>query len=236
MDKSIQTITGAIGIYFSIHYFYSYMWFKKFFALHGLETFAILTFEDVTYSFGEANYQIILISSVGMIWAWLWMLMDFKFQQGPNPLRDISIKRMSKSSKWGILICLLIGVGLLTWLYVYLIPKLDSFIIGYIILILGCPIFCSLYHEKKMQIFATFWVFSILWGVKFIDKVILEMKKDTSPSTSQFKFCIDGDQKGTNNGDYLVYHGYKYIILGNSKTKEYQLFPTDQVKDQKYFR
>lgn len=236
MNNSIQTITGSIGIYFSIHYFYSYMWFKKFFALHGLETFAILTFEDVTYSFGEANYQIIVISSVGMIWAWIWMLMDFKIQIGSNPFQNFSIKRMSKSAKWGILTCLLIGAGLLTWLYVYWFPKLDSFIIGFIILILGCPIFCSLYNEKKTQIFATFWVFSIVWGVKFIDQVILETQKNGSQSTSRFTFCIDGEQKGANKRDYLVYHGYKYIIIGNYITKECQLYPTDQVSNQKYYK
>lgn len=64
----------------------------------------------------------------------------------------------------------------------------------------------------------------------FIKLITKDTTKDAF-NTKNYKlnFIYNQKQIGKDSSDYLVYFGYKTVVIGNSKTQKYSLYTTDQI-------
>lgn len=84
---TIENIVGVISIIIGIHYYLSYKWLYGLLKIWGIESFSIITLEDLTFPFANLNITVILLSIFGFIGVFCWHLLS---DEKSEPTKNIS--------------------------------------------------------------------------------------------------------------------------------------------------
>ncbi len=241
--KNVQKIYGVFLFLIALHYFYSYLTISLLLRHLQLSTLPIISFDDISFSFGVYNYQIVVILLLSNTLLFLWHLLfpgekDLKTSI-ESTKKDLSllisppIKLAVKKTYVKIIfaiICLIVIVLVVYWFY-----KLDGISRFSLMIALIVPflyIFLTTVQkvsrsQKNLLAYALIFL-NIVLGIFIISHDAKNAPLPTG-STRPISFEWKGKTVSSNKKYFLYYAGYKYIAMRNDSLHATDLYPVTEI-------
>ena len=249
--RFISLIVSFISILLSVHYFYSYRILTSYLKYHHLDYMSIITFEDITLSFGNDNFMIFSISGLGLMWIYLWHLVIINEEKLRKDTKLYFASFFDKISQWIIhnlkiqkktlskikIITTLVLFSIILFFIIfwnYNINKSFNLFILFLINFIVIPIIYILMWKKRELIFVIYLIFIFGFGLSMIDSSYHqqnERKLSDKSVTKIISFDYDSKHYETSMDTTMIFNGYKYLILKTKSKNIYDIFPKEEIKN-----
>lgn len=233
----MKIVTQIIGLgvgFAGLNYFYSYLFLHKLLEENNVAFAPVITMDDVTFSLGMINFQIIFLSLIGFVFIFFWFLIvdnedEFLKKKGKEITKSLD---MFKKKPWFLVFILIMSLCGFVF-YFKIIVSSSSMMIYYLIIAIIIPFIYIVFKSKRNLIYWGYIILIIMWGPVFIKDVFNNIEdSDTRP---QIGFKYRGNRYVQTSQSYiLIYYGYNYIVMRRKGSKGCDLYPLNDVSDISY--
>lgn len=249
---SAGQIASFITVLLAFHYYLSYEWIYGLLGIYGLQHLAIITIEDLLFTFVNVNFTVIKLASLGFLWIFGIQMavskedyakMDQKAVKGVGSFWDtlkwgVSYVQVRCKECKNVLILIVIISGLVFISYKFRLwgslelPETGNLGESYFLIFLVIPIIHVIWPQKRTLTMGLYLLMIFLWSNKFVSRIIMDVKNDTSQSEfkTDLQFRYQGKLVSTSDSIDFIYRSYTYIILRNNLTSEMLLYPNDKIE------
>lgn len=235
-NRLIQPIVGLITVLIGFHYLLSFMTLSKIFKDLGIGSYALINFDDLTFTFGIVNLYVLCLIFSGVL---MMLFIEVIFEK--KTLVKFHKKVDKMMANWYILsnsersIAFLFIYALVMGISFVLLPLVlddKTLLIVICMLVTLVAFFYFLYFYKKRYYIMGFHVlFMLVWAYLVIQQIDFANKDVKNDIPSKYlSFQYEGKRVQSSDSVGLIYLGYKQIIMKNYKNDSIYFYPTDQVK------
>lgn len=214
--------------------------------LHGLEFFPLISFNDITFTCIELNFNLIILAMSGLTWIFLWLLLgkdkwlhDLKSKVS-KPIDNFFNKYQKKkiASRLLLLLILLVGSALVTFTLFLLFSTLSSADIYLRLIFIIVPVSFILFQKKRNLILLAHMVIMFFWVNVFIDDVLEKTKIDQKDYSPEYEITFNSDKEQITSSDSLqwIFYGYENLVLFDKTKQEYLLFKTNHIDNVRFLK
>jgi hypothetical protein len=235
-------LTGTISfisIAVAVNIFYSFIWHYKYLSQYQLSTLSIISIDDLLFKFGTNT---ILIFSLTFIWSIAWHIKYLKNSDNFNFNFQKMKEAFYEKLALRIIILILLILLLVCIFQISLIVIEAGFSIQVLFAFLILLIAYGIWRDSWEELFILQVLLAFFWGTIFITDIFENFNKKSESKNFNIKekeriiFDFDGKTYGTKSNEFLVFHGYKSIVLGEIITDSnkrvnniYHIFQTDKI-------
>lgn len=236
---NLNSLLALISMLVAYNYFFSFKWLHGFLSLHGLDTFAIITIDDLTFPFALLNLSLFSLSSFGFLWMLWWHITIAYNENEPDVPKQLiesgraSIKWISGISKWRKILLGIVSL-LFVVLFFVLFLKEENFPNSktqwmFLVIFVVTPILYILFFKIRNYILYIHFFLMFVWANVFVNDILKSLKDSGSDEGIDVEFSYNGHIIKTNDTLDYVYHGYKYMILSDNKNDKKYMYPSEEI-------
>jgi hypothetical protein len=252
-ENPVQVLQGiflAVTLIGIMHYFLSYKWLYSILKVYNIETLPLMSWNDLRFTFGATNTNVILPALFGFLWIFMIRLFIsnrayFSFNKRfKKEVRDFrkdwkKIVKEFKSKRLlsKILFISILIIALSVFLY-FIIPQDKEITLSffmYVLFLFFVFPFLYLIITQKRNIILVFHIFFIFaWANDTQNNVIEEISSTNNSIFPQIEFEYKGEIIKSDSTLIHVFSGYENTVMYNVKDSIPEIYSKKDIGRVKY--